>query len=739
MYTQERIYLFLLGFVLRCICAGANPVSMEGATLSTNGTIYPEWVVEKAIDGRTSRKPDQDITCTAIERPTWLQLNITQTYFVERVVLQGRTDGAFEQLKKIDMYGGYDDTNMVQQQITEALDSKLTYAISPPQAMRTIRVIGQKNIKEQYMTLCEIEVYRQKDCGQGTYGPNCNQRCHCLEGPCDTINGTCGSECQAGWRGATCNETCDNGWHGQGCRTKCGQCLNNTACNKASGVCRAGCSAGYNGSLCTDECDNGRFGQGCLNECGQCVNNVACTKTSGVCPDGCAAGYKGYLCTDECENQWYGPGCQNRCGYCQHKVACNKVSGDCPGQCQPGYNGTMCTHACFNGWYGQGCLTRCGHCLNNAACNKTSGVCPDGCAAGYNGSLCTDVCDVGFFGDYCSTACGKCNGACHHIDGTCSQGCKEGFTGDLCMTQMIKSAFIGQAVGGSVGGIVVIAIVVIIVFRRRRSTPTKRHQLDDIHVAIQNGTDYTIEQTPTTSKNKPLNSQRGNISNAVYANTVSPEEDGLYYNSKSLHRERKRTEIRLIAVDKLREFVRGNYQYETIFQQEFDKIHFGLQHPTIVASAATGKNRYKEMYAYDHSRVILRRIADEPNSDYINACHVDGYMEEKKYIASQGPVNPMVGDFWRMVWEQDVCIIIMATKLVEEGNMKCLKYWGESKPIIHGTFAVTLSEEKEYSCYTIRTITVHEKDKPRISRNVTQFHYTAWPDKSVPTSSTSLV
>ena len=35
-----------------------------------------------------------------------------------------------------------------------------------------------------------------------------------------------------------------------------------------------------------------------------------------------------------------------------------------------------------------------------------------------------------------------------------------------------------------------------------------------------------------------------------------------------------------------------------------------------------------------------------------------------------GPVNPMVGDFWRMVWEQDVCIIVMATKLVEEGKVR---------------------------------------------------------------------
>ncbi|XP_052251834.1 receptor-type tyrosine-protein phosphatase kappa-like [Dreissena polymorpha] len=296
-----------------------------------------------------------------------------------------------------------------------------------------------------------------------------------------------------------------------------------------------------------------------------------------------------------------------------------------------------------------------------------------------------EECDDGFHGLGCQNKCGNCQNKvpCNTVSGLCPGECESGYNGTMCKDE--------------------------------------------------------IDQTPTTSTTKPLKGPNEAISNAVYANTGSPDEDGLYYNSEPLHRERKRTEIRLIAVDKLQEFVRDNYQNEKLFHQEFDKIPYGLQHPTIVASAATGKNRYKEMYAYDHSRVILRRIADEPTSDYINACHVDGYTEEKKYIASQGPVNPMVGDFWRMVWEQDVCIIVMATKLVEEGKMKCLKYWGESKPIIHGTFAVTLSEEKDYSCYTIRKITLHEKDKPHVSRNVTQFHYTTWPDKNVPTSSTSLV
>ena len=47
-----------------------------------------------------------------------------------------------------------------------------------------------------------------------------------------------------------------------------------------------------------------------------------------------------------------------------------------------------------------------------------------------------------------------------------------------------------------------------------------------------------------------------------------------------------------------------------------------------------------------------------------------GYTSQQEYIATQGPVAETKNDFWRMIWEQDIEIIVMLTKRIESGKVR---------------------------------------------------------------------
>lgn len=199
------------------------------------------------------------------------------------------------------------------------------------------------------------------------------------------------------------------------------------------------------------------------------------------------------------------------------------------------------------------------------------------------------------------------------------------------------------------------------------------------------------------------------------------------------------------------------------FLSEFELLPNRFNDRTTKASDSrenTCKNRYPDIKSYDQTRVRLaERITNgsTTGTDYINANFVLGYKERKKFICAQGPMDSTVNDFWRMIWEQHLEIIVMLTNLEEYNKAKCAKYWPEqvNDTTKFGEITVNFVHEQRYSDYLVRELKItrsHSMHNNSINsngngglnagsgsgtedeeeRHITQYHYLAWKDFMAP-------
>uniref|UniRef100_A0A8C1TGK1 protein-tyrosine-phosphatase n=1 Tax=Cyprinus carpio TaxID=7962 RepID=A0A8C1TGK1_CYPCA len=193
--------------------------------------------------------------------------------------------------------------------------------------------------------------------------------------------------------------------------------------------------------------------------------------------------------------------------------------------------------------------------------------------------------------------------------------------------------------------------------------------------------------------------------------------------------------------------------------------HTGQLHPAVrVADLLQHINQMKtgegygfkqeyEVRLYRH-RVKMHSLLADPNSDYVNANYIDVRIPlytplftplsldmfpstHCSISLSAGPKQDMIYDFWRMVWQENCYSIVMITKLVEVGRMKCCKYWPDDSEL-YGDIKITLLKTETLAEYTVRTFAMERRGYPA-KHEVCQFHFTNWPEHGVPYHATGLL
>ncbi|CAG9772961.1 unnamed protein product [Ceutorhynchus assimilis] len=176
---------------------------------------------------------------------------------------------------------------------------------------------------------------------------------------------------------------------------------------------------------------------------------------------------------------------------------------------------------------------------------------------------------------------------------------------------------------------------------------------------------------------------------------------------------------------------------------EFEEVPQITARTSELPEGCDTKNRYANVIPLPETRVYLNPIDGYPNSDYINANYVTGPKDSRGYyIATQGPMQNTVDDFWRMIWEQQCKVVLMLTHLVENGLEKCADYLPESEVLecsrMFGDFQITLKKREVKEKYIISSLQL----KNMVSnswREITHFWYLGWPEKGVPSEVNSLI
>uniref|UniRef100_A0A8D3CSJ4 protein-tyrosine-phosphatase n=1 Tax=Scophthalmus maximus TaxID=52904 RepID=A0A8D3CSJ4_SCOMX len=274
--------------------------------------------------------------------------------------------------------------------------------------------------------------------------------------------------------------------------------------------------------------------------------------------------------------------------------------------------------------------------------------------------------------------------------------------------------------------------------------------LGAVIIIIKKGKPVNMNKTPITYRQEK--SHMGSMERSFTDQSTLQEDERMALSFMDAHTCGTRSDARS-SVNEASSLLGGSPRHQC--GRKGSPYHTGQLHPAVrVADLLQHINQMKTAEGYgfkqeyeggmtlcwdvnDRHRVKLHPLLGDPNSDYINANYIDGYHRSNHFIATQGPKQETLYDFWRMVWQENCFSIVMITKLVEVGRVKCCKYWPDDSEM-YGDIKITLLKTETLAEYTVRTFAL-ERRGYSTKHEVRQFHFTSWPEHGVPYHATGLL
>ncbi|XP_075444247.1 tyrosine-protein phosphatase non-receptor type 23 isoform X2 [Ascaphus truei] len=167
--------------------------------------------------------------------------------------------------------------------------------------------------------------------------------------------------------------------------------------------------------------------------------------------------------------------------------------------------------------------------------------------------------------------------------------------------------------------------------------------------------------------------------------------------------------------------------------QEKEARHLSIA----IARCYTMKNRNQDFMPYDKNRIVLQSGKD----DYINASKIEDLSSYcPTIIATQAPLVGTASDFWLMIHEQKVSLIVMLVSELEMKKQKVMRYFPmeRGQTMVHGHITLTLTSHKVTDTHVERVVALQYKDQS-LKRSIIHLQFTSWPELGLPDSKGNLL